>query len=555
MDFKLIICSAAVGLLVASCFDDKYDLSDIDTTTRVEVNDLVIPVNLGEVKLSDVISLDDDSPVKIVNINGVDYYAVTRTGSFSSNPITIKKPVASTPSLESKEATLYGTDGKYILIETGNDFTFSCNDVDKSIVAINNVVVTGLDFNIVFKTPGIENATYDNVRLQLPKGMAGSATNGSYSEDTGVWTLNNLAVTNGVAKAVYTAKSIDFTKNEFSFVSPKFDFTSNFSILGGELNISGSDAPATVGFAVDFSLGTLEVSEVSGEIKYEIEGMNIADINLGDLPTFLNGENTDIILANPLICLQTSNPVAGNNLKYSAGLSLTPYRDGVAGTTLASNAFTIGYNKGVDGKYNTVLSETKPSYVPAEYADGYEWCEFANLGKLLSGKGLPTAIGVKANNPQIPTQAVTNFALGVDLPGVVGSYEMFAPLAFANGSVIYYNDVKDGWNEDIKDLTINQLTLEALGTNNTPLDAQLTIYPLDVNGNRIGTASLTSTELKAGQADIPVTFTLTGEIKDLDGVEFFATVNAGNSQTVSPEQTILFKNVRVKVTGFYEKEL
>lgn len=39
-------------MLLSACVDDSYDLSDIDTSMEVKVNDLVIPVNLGTVTLS-----------------------------------------------------------------------------------------------------------------------------------------------------------------------------------------------------------------------------------------------------------------------------------------------------------------------------------------------------------------------------------------------------------------------------------------------------------------------------------------------------------------------
>ena len=94
-----------------------------------------------------------------------------------------------------------------------------------------------------------------------------------------------------------------------------------------------------------------------------------------------------------------------------------------------------------------------------------------------------------------------------------------------------------------------------MATNNTPLDATLTIYPLDTEGNRISNVSLTSTDLKAGSTDQEVTFTTTGTISNFDGVEIVARIKAVDSQTLSPNQTLLLKNIRVKVNGYYQKEL
>lgn len=554
MNIKLLLCSSAVGLLAVSCFDDSYDLSDIDTTSRVEVNNLVIPINFDAVTLSDIIKLDEDSPVKEIMVDGVKMYAVSRTGDFDSDPIFIKAPIADAPNLESQSITLPGNNGLFTIPELGEDFTFSCNDVDKSIVDITNATLNDLDFNIEFVTPGLTSgATYDNVKIQLPKGMTATANNGTYEASTGIWTLSNLPISGGKADATLTATSIDFTKNDFTFESPKFDFTSTFSIIEGTLKADDTSV-STVDITVNYTLSELNVTAISGKISYTIEGMELESISLNDLPTFLNNENTNIVLNNPLICLQTNNPVAAEKLEVSAALALTAYRDGVAGNTAVSDNFTVGYNLGVDGLYNTILSPEKPSFVPDNFSADYKWFAFNNLGSILAGEGLPQSISVNSNGAQIPTQSVVDFELGRNIPGVKGQYELFAPLAFGDGTVIFYSDTKDGWGEDVQDLFIDTLTIEALATNNTPLEAQLTIYPLDVNGNRIPGVDLTSSTLLSGQSEI-LTFTLTGQIKGLDGVEFFATINPADNQAVAPNQSITFENIRVKVNGYYERKL
>ena len=555
MNLKLLFCSVAVGLIVASCTDDNYDLSDVDTTSRVQVKDLVVPVNFDDVYLSDIIKIDDNSVIKVQNINGKDYYTVSKTGEFDSDPIYIESPEADAPALDSKVATLVGTDGTYPIEAMGNDFTFTCANVDAAIVEIENVQVSPLDFNIQFNTPAMATATVKNVRLQLPKGMKGSATAGTYDAVTGVWNIPSLAVTNKVAKATFTATYIDFTVNDFTFADRKFDFTSNFSILGADLVAAdAASAPATTEFRADFSLTELDVTAVSGRIEYQVKGMDIESIRLNNLPTFLNNGETNLTLVNPMICLQTTNPVASDKLNFTSALSLAAVRDDVTQDAITSDIFTIGYDKGSDTPYNTVLSPENPTFVPSDFAVGYTWTAFPGLDKVVAGNGLPSSINVVADNPMIPNQSVTDFGLGRDIPGVHGSYEFFCPLAFADGSVIYYSDTKDGWNKDIEDLTISSLTLTAEATNNTPFDAQLTIYPLGVDGNRINGVELSSNVLKPGEPQ-EVVFTLSGEVKDLDGVEFFATIYAVDETTISPDQTIVFKNIRVKVNGYYEKKL
>lgn len=549
MKIKHLLCFAAAGLLAVSCIDDSYNLDDIDTTSRVDVKDLVIPVNFGDITLSDVIKIDEeDSDIEIVEIDGERYYVFTRTGSFDSDPIFIKNPVATTPTLESKQATLYkNSDGVFEIYEMGDDFSFTCNDVDKSIVEISKVKVNDIAFSTTLNVAG----TYTDLRFHLPAGMTGSATDGAYDPATGVWTIKSLTITKPTTIA-YVANSIDFTKNDFVFADHKFDFTSNFSVLGGTLTAEGQ----TVDFKVDFNLSNLDVLAIDGKIQYEIEGMDIESISLASLPSFLEGDETNLILANPMICLQTNNPLADDLLSFSAGLTLTANRDNAAPVAYTSDTFSVGYGYGVEGPYNTILSPVEPAdaqNVPTNFRQNYKWTEFAGLGEVLAGNGLPKTIGVTAVSPMIPEQTVKDFALGREITGVAGNYELYAPLALAKDSKIVYSDTKDGWGEDVNYLTITQLTITAEGTNNTPLDAEIVVYPINSKGERID-AKITSSTLAANATE-PLTITLTGVITDLDGVEFQATVVSQDDSTLSPDQTIIFKDIRARVTGYYQREL
>ncbi|MDE6424509.1 MAG: hypothetical protein K2K95_13960, partial [Muribaculaceae bacterium] len=74
---------------LTACVDDKYDLSDIDTTTEIKVKDLTLPVNIDEIKLGDIISVEDDSEFKEIMVGGQKVYAVNKSGEFNSDPIEI----------------------------------------------------------------------------------------------------------------------------------------------------------------------------------------------------------------------------------------------------------------------------------------------------------------------------------------------------------------------------------------------------------------------------------------------------------------------------------
>lgn len=72
---------------MSSCIDNDYDLSDIDSTVRVDVNDLVLPVNLDDITLKSIFNIKEGDRVQIVD----GQYAFIEDGSFTSDEIKINE--------------------------------------------------------------------------------------------------------------------------------------------------------------------------------------------------------------------------------------------------------------------------------------------------------------------------------------------------------------------------------------------------------------------------------------------------------------------------------
>ena len=99
--------SSVVLIAATSCVDNDYDLSDIDTTARLQVKELVVPMNIEEAILDQVLDLDDDSEVKKIELeDGSFIYAVKKDGSFNSDPIHISEFTASKPNITPIVSTL-----------------------------------------------------------------------------------------------------------------------------------------------------------------------------------------------------------------------------------------------------------------------------------------------------------------------------------------------------------------------------------------------------------------------------------------------------------------
>lgn len=309
-------------------------------------------------------------------------------------------------------------------------------------------------------------------------------------------------------------------------------------------------------------------SAFSGIINYRLEGMDIAPISLIDIPEFLSSPGTDIRLSNPQIYLGVNNPVADNSLDCTSGITLTAERNGMQSLSFSPdvNSFTIGHDAGVTGPYNFVLAPNSDDLTtPDRYASNLTFVKFTSLSDLLAvpegaayeNAGIPDRIGVTLDNPEIPEQYVTDFALGRDLNGVDGTYEVVAPLALENDAVIIYTTTEDGWNdEDVDALTINKLSLTATVTNECPLGVEMYAWPIDVRGNRIPGVEVKSSYVGANSSNVALEIEMTGVITHLDGVIFEARVEGSdNSSALTPSTVITLKDIRARVSGYYEKGL
>lgn len=583
------LLTAVVTSVTTGCVDDNYDLSDIDTTTRVEVRDLTIPVNIDAVTLSDILDLDDDSKIKSVTIDGKEFYAFTDDGTFDSDPIYIEKITASAPHLDPTTRTLAqiadenpgspttGESCTYEIVDMGNDFTYHAGEIDKSIIDVTSAGVDDIRFAIHLTTHDVEESaeseTFTDLVIELPKGMTASPTHGKYDPVTGLWTIDRFDVDGTEADAWVDVTRVDLKANGVEIAPDHtLTFPGKFRVRSGLLTIVPKkvngrpmELPQTLQFSAAYYLNDFVANSFSGIIEYDVEGLTIDPISLSDIPDFLNGDGTVLKIANPQIYLQLNNPVADNSLRYSAMLSMTAMqRDGVTQTEYKpTGSVNVGYDHGVTGPYNYVMAPSDKSLtIPDGFGQNLSYISFPTLCDILTAPagstvtGLPTEIKINVLDPQVPHQSVDDFILGRNIPGVNGKYNFMAPLALNDGSMIIYTDTQDGWNdEDVDAITITHLSASIDVTNLLPFDGELTAYPIDVNGNRIQGVEVKSSKIEAGTKDVPVTIEMTGTITHLDGVTFIARLNSANRDPLTPSETITLKNIRVKVSGYYEKEL
>lgn len=571
-----IVCTS---LALSGCIDDNYDLSDVDTTVKVAVEDLVVPINIDNAKLSNIFSLSADSKVK--EYNGE--YAFIEDGDFNSDDISIHAihldgpdiaPIVTevnftgiNPASRAASASAF----RFPLTDLTTTFHTESYDVNSSIVSLTHI---GAHFTLTIsmKLPALDGMlnsfSIENMVLKFPAGLDIKAEDANYDATTGLLTVGKVQAVGSTVSLVVPIAGVNPAAAGVVF-TPAHNhvaFTGELSIKGGTLCIdtddikAGSHAsmPSTFDFITAFDMSDIDVTDFSGRMRYTIDGATFSDVSITDLPDVLNQPGTDIRIANPQIYVKLNNPLYRYSLSARTGMEITSYKNGTQVGSYALNApgyFDIAGNPAQPECYFCLSPEA-----PAEPYPGYgtpTHVGYAALANVLSGNGIPSKLHVFFDEPCIPEQTVENLPLGTSLGNVKGTYTFFAPLALGAGAKIVYSDTVDGWSsEDLDHITIETLTVDAVLDSDIPVAIDFTGYPIDKDGHQLDGVTITGAHLNANAKGQEVSISISGAIKGLDGIHFTATVSSDeDAAALAPGMTIDFKNIRPRVTGYYEKEL
>lgn len=572
-----------VGL--TSCVDNKYDLGDIDTNAAINVNDLTVPVNLETITLRSVLDLDDNDVVK--EINGE--YAVVKEGEFHSNPISIDPFVIKNPVIKSissdiamKEvasvssvpsgATASTIPADLLLIsfdiESANaktDLSLNAQNVDISIVSIDTVeadAVLTAQLSFTGLESYVRNFYLENLVITLPKYLDVTVSDGGkYDMKTGQVTFaNSLLSDEGLSKKVsFTLKNIYAKAAGAVLQNQTFSYKSECK-ASGVVSVYGKNLVPTANVNDLLNLKKIHyvcsvafdrdmvINKFSGSVDYSVKGFEVEPISLDNLPDVLSQSGTQIGLDNPQIYARLNNPLYENKVYPSADMNLIP-------SPASSEVFKVSLTAGKkDNVY--CLSPKKPqSYFTgngSDYSNADHIC-FSNLGKLLYGERIPSSVVIDIDASV--HQHVSQFSLG-SYEAVNGKYTFYAPLLLTDDSHVAYTDTIDGWNdEDVDAITVRKAVLTAKVVKDIPYGVTFEVWPIDKDGKKMtdvkGTAVLSADVDK----ELPLDITLEGNITHLDGVIIKARVDATSEAALGPDMTLKVSDLKVRLSGTYEKEL
>lgn len=574
---SILACAGAfVGtVLFTGCVNDDYDLSNLNKEIQLQVVDLTVPLNLDEITMSSIIKVEEGDRIQIVDGK----YAIIEENDFDSESIMVDDVTLSGEDLDSSSKTLPLNDAQATLESGGklmldlasdpSDFDLMATGVSSSIVTVEEVgcrLNITIALNIIGFGTNLKSYSLENVKIRIPKGLYDvtlSKPGDSYNPSTGIYTVATMRSSGPTASVTISVSKLDFEAcgAKYDYDAHSMTFADALQVVSGDAVMVKSDfgttagLPSTVTYRTDFDLSELEITSFTGQFTYQLNNFNIPDVDLSDIPKLFSHEGTDITLVNPQLYLSIDNPMAGYGTYATMGMDITALREDESAIS-----YPMGERLTVNAVPQSVycLSPMQPDKYLSQFSSA-SYHQYADLGKILAGDGLPTSLIIDVDNPMLPVQPVVDFKLGQKIGSVKGSYYFYAPLEFADGSTVYYNDTIDGWwSEDMDNLTINKLTVTAKVTTDVPLTLNFTGYPIDKDGKQIGNVEITGADVPAFATDYPITLVVTGAFAGLNGITIdakAAPLPGEDADALTPDMNIDLKGIRAKVSGHYDTKL
>lgn len=580
MKASLLLASLlTLGFSVTGCTNDDYDFDQIDATMGFGSGELEIPASSTmNIPLSDILELEENGCVKIA-ANGD--YLFQLTGSDASSASPMISPIvlwgnsySSTLTLNAS-STAKGTRaaGTHLSLVSPKELMFKYNGTDAAVKDLKSAEVAGeIELKINLTLGGLSSAiaTIDKATLTLPgyleisqvtgNGNGVPMVNGSKITVENVSTSRNLQLT-------IKAKKLDF-ENQDAY--GKVVIGNNGSIkmdgyfdLGIEANVTRVPTSAlTIGANVNVNNITLK--SATGIFDPEINISSLGDVSVTGVPDFLSEDGVRADLDNPQIILSIKNDMDAA-AKVSAKVISTKNGQNLATVQLPEMNIC---KTTVAPVTKICICRHKTAELTAQYGAANVY-EVSNLATLIN-QHIPDYVQITDVETKADPRQEMTIVFGRYYK-VVPSYEIYAPLAFAEDAVIEYADDFDGWNDDLDDLELSEGTyvrLTADAQNLVPATLIVEATPLGVGGTDI--SNLIEVNVKKGTVkasadgvtavnsplEIELREKVKGGLQKLDGLSYKVKGKASHDGTTvtginlnSEKHTLKLENINVKLVG------
>lgn len=580
MKASLLLASLlTLGFSLTGCTNDDYDFDQIDATMGFGSGELEIPASSTmNIPLSDILELEEGGSVKIA-ANGD--YLFQLTGSDASSASPMISPIVLRGNSYSNTLTLNANSaakgtraaGTHLSFVSPKELMFKYNGTDAAVKSLKSAEVAGeIELKINLTLGGLSSAInkINKATLTLPGYLEISQVTGNGNGVPMVYgskiTVENVSTSRNLQLTI-KAKKLDFEKQD-DYGKVVIDNNGSIKMdgyfdLGIEADVTRVPTSAlTIGAYVNVNDITLK--SATGIFDPEINIASLGDVTVTGVPDFLSEDGVRADLENPQIILSIQN-----DMDAAAKVSAK-----VISTKNGQNLATVQLPE-MNICKTTVAPVTKICicrHKTAELTDQYGAAnvyEVSNLATLIN-QHIPDHVQIT----DVETRADLSQEMTIEFGrnyNVVPSYEIYAPLAFAEDAVIEYADDFDGWNDDLDDLELSEGTyvrLTADAQNLVPATLIVEATPLGLEGTDIsnlievnvkkGTVKASADGVKAATSPLEIELRekVKGGLQKLDGLSYKVKGKASHDGTTvtginlnSEKHTLKLENIKVKLVG------
>lgn len=575
----LLVSLLTLGFSLTGCTNDDYDFDQIDATMGFGSGELEIPASSTmNIPLSDILELEEGGSVKIA-ANGD--YLFQLTGSDASSASPMISPIVLRGNSYSNTLTLNANSaakgtraaGTHLSFVSPKKLMFKYNGTDAAVKSLKSAEVDGeieLTVNLALNGLSSAIATIDKATINLPgylqisrvegKGNGAPEFNGSKITVENVSTSRNLQLT------IY-AKKLDFA-NQDAYGKVVIDNNGSINMdgyfdLGIEANITGVPTSA-LSIGANVTVNDITLKSATGIFDPEINISSLGDVTVTGVPDFLSEDGVRADLDNPQIILSIQNDMDAA-AKVSAKVISTKNGQNLATVQLPEmnicKTTVAPVTKICICRHNT-------EELTAQYGAANVYV-VSNLATLIN-QHIPDHVQITDVEAKADLSQEMTIEFGRNY-NVVPSYEIYAPLAFAEDAVIEYADDFDGWNDDLDDLELSEGTyvrLTADAQNLVPATLIVEATPLGQEGTDIsnlievnvkkGTVKASADGVKAATSPLEIELRekVKGGLQKLDGLSYKVKGKASHDGTTvtginlnSEKHTLKLENIKVKLVG------
>lgn len=574
----LLVSLLTAGILVTGCTNDDYDFDQIDATMGFGGGELEIPASSTmNIPLSDILELEENGSVKIA-ANGDYLFQLTGTNASTASPrispihLTGRSYNHTINLSTSSAAKGTRAAGTHLSFVSPKQQMFVYNGTDAAVKSLKSAEVNGeivLTVNLALNGLSSAITNIDKVTLTLPgylqisrvegKGNGVPMVNGSKITVENVSTSDDLRLTI-MAKKLDFANQDAYGKVVVNNGSIKMD---GYFDLGIEAHVTRVPTSA-LSIGANVTVNDITLKSATGVFDPEINISSLGDVTVTGVPDFLSEDGVRADLDNPQIILSIKNDMDAA-AKVSAKVISTKNGQNLATVQLPGMHI---YKTTVTPVTKICICRHKTAELTTQYGAANVY-EVSNLATLIN-KHIPDHVQITNVEAKADLSQEMTIEFGRNY-NVEPSYEVYAPLAFAEDAVIEYADDFDGWNDDLDELELAEgtyLRLTADAQNLVPATLIVEATPLGVNGadisNQIevnikqGTVKASTDGVTAvtSPLEIELREKVKGALQKLDGLSYKVKGKASHDGTTvtginlnSEKHTLKLENIKVKLVG------